>query len=97
MPDVYNKASKVVSGCVSCNLAATSYKRKITGTAHTLENDMTVGKNYIADVAYLPPSRRGNRFCLVMVERLTSFISALPLSTLTAESVAAALRILLES
>ena len=47
----------------------------------------------MADIAYLPPSRRGNRFCLVLVERLTSFISAIPLKSLTAESAANALRL----
>ena len=55
----------VVSGCVSCLLSATSYKGKITGTARTLGNYMKVDKNYIANVTYLTPSKRGNLFCLV--------------------------------
>ena len=41
----------------------------------------------------MPPSRRGYRFCLVIVERLTSFISAIPLKSLTAESTANAIRL----
>ena len=93
VPDVHKKAAKVIEACLSCLLASTSYKKKISGTSRTHEDDTTVGKNYVADIAYLPPSRRGNRFCLVLVERLTSFISAIPLKSLTAESAANALRL----
>ena len=41
----------------------------------------------------MPRSRRGYRFCLVIVERLTSFISAIPLKSLNADSTADAIRL----
>ena len=93
VPDVHRRASKVIEACLTCLLASTSYKKKISGTSHTHEDNTTVGQHYIGDIAYLPPSRRGYRFCLVLVERLTSFISAIPLKSLTAESAANALRL----
>ena len=93
VPDVHKKAAKVIEACLSCLLASSSYKKMISGTSRTHEDDTTVGKTYVADIAYMPPSRRGYRFCLVLVERLTSFISAIPLKTLTAESAANAIRL----
>ena len=47
----------------------------------------------VGDIAYLPQSSRGYKFCLVLVERLTSFVSAIPLKTLNAESTSNALRL----
>ena len=66
---------------------------KITGSSRTHESDTTVGQTYIGDIAYMPASRRGYRFCLVIVERLTSFISAIPLKSLTSESTSDAIRL----
>ena len=68
VPDIHKKATKVIETCLSCLLASTSYKKKISGTSRTHEDDTVVGRNYVADIAYLPPSRPGNRFCLVLVE-----------------------------
>ena len=65
VPDIHKKAAKVIEACLSCLLASTSYKKKISGTSRTHEDDTTVGRNYVADIAYLPPCRRSNRFCLV--------------------------------
>ena len=93
IPNVHEKASKVLKACLSCLLASTSYKQKITGSSRTHEKETKVGQTYVADVAYMPPSRRGYRFCLVLVERLTSFLSAIPLKTLTGESAANAIRL----
>jgi hypothetical protein len=45
------------------------------------------------DVAHLPRSSNGFKYIFVMVERLTSYITALPLRTLKASSLSAAFRI----
>ena len=74
-------------------LASTSYKHKISGSKRTYENNTQVGEVYFGDIAYLPQSRRGYRFCLVIVERLTSFVSAIPLKSLNAESTSNAIRL----
>ena len=71
----------------------TWYKHKISGSKRTYENNTQVGEVYFGDIAYLPQSRRGYRFCLLIVERLTSFVSAIPLKSLNAESTSNAIRL----
>ena len=92
VPNVFEKASKIIKSCLTCLLASTSYKQKISGSQRSYENNTKVGEVYIGDIAYMPRSRRGYRFCLVIVERLTSFISAIPLKSLNADSTADAIR-----
>ena len=79
VPNLIEKASKVIKSCLTCMLAQTSYKHKIKGSNRTFENNTQVGEIYVGDIAYLPQSSRGFKFCLVLVERLTSFVSAIPL------------------
>ena len=93
VPNLHEKASKVIKSCLTCMLAATSYKQKISGSKRTYESNRQEGEVYIGDIAYLPASTRGYRFCLVLVERLTSFVSAIPLKTLNAESTSNAIRL----
>ena len=68
-------------------------RQKISGSKRTYESNTEVEEVYVGDIAYLPPSRRGYRFCLVIVERLTSFVSAIPLKSLNADSTANAIRL----
>ena len=76
-------------------LAQTSYKHKIKGSNRTFESNTQVGQIYVGDIAYMPQSSRGFKFCLVLVERLTSFVSAIPLKSLNAESTSSAIRLLI--
>ena len=70
VPNLLEKASKIIKSCLTCMLTSTSYKHKISGSKRTYENNTQVGEVYVGDIAYLPPSSRGYRFCLVLVERL---------------------------
>ena len=92
-PGLDKKAQDCVKSCVSCRLAPLGYRRKITGSTRTLSGNETPGRNFCLDVAYLPLTERGFKFCAVVVETVTSFVSAIPLKQLNAQSLAAAIRL----
>ena len=91
--NVIGKANDVLKKCVSCTLAPVSYVKRIKGEKRANETDTTPGANYVIDCAYLPQSNRGYKFALILVDRLTSFVSAVPLKSLTAESLSNAYRV----
>jgi hypothetical protein len=76
--------------CTTCKLQKLSYKKK--GLKRSFENGITSGKHWSADIIYLPKLSNGFRFIFVMAERLTGFVTAMPLQTLTAGNLAAAIR-----
>ena len=59
------------------------------------QNDLQVGKIWAADLIYLPRSAIGFRYCLTLVERVTSYLAAVPLKTLNSGSVSQAMRLFL--
>ena len=92
-PGIDKKARDCVQSCVSCRLAPIGYRRKITGNTRTLSGNKVPGRNFCIDIAYLPLTERGYKFCAVVVETVTSFVSAIPIKQLTAHSLAAAIRL----
>ena len=65
------------------------------GMTRRWQNDMTPGRIWQADLLYMPPSCEGHKFILTLSERLTSYVCALPLKTLSVKHVCNALEIFL--
>ena len=83
---------KVTQSCGICVLQKESYKRKIKGTNRSDRENVTPGSIYFMDVAYLPKSTNGFKYAVILVERLTGYIAALPVRALTTSSMISAVR-----
>ncbi|MED5543239.1 MAG: hypothetical protein VX721_04010, partial [Thermoproteota archaeon] len=81
-------AKQIMERCLHCKLNTSRRKILVKGTQREFQNDETPGRIWTADLLYLPRSSEGFRFCLVLTERLTSYICGLPLKTLDVKHVA---------
>merc|ERR1712055_1003605 len=83
-----NKLAKLVTEkCLHCKLNKSRRKIMVKGTRREFQQDETPGRIWTADLLYLPRSSEGFRFCLVLAERLTSYVCGLPLKTLDVKHV----------
>ena len=80
-------AKQVMENCLHCKLNTSRRKIMVKGTHREFEKDETPGRVWTADLLYLPKSSEGFRFCLVLTERLTSYVCGLPLKTLDVKHV----------
>ena len=80
-------AKQVMEKCLHCKLNTSRRKMMVKGTQREFQRDETPGRIWTADLLYLPRSSEGFRFCLVLTERLTSYICGLPLKTLNVKHV----------
>merc|ERR1712030_217194 len=81
-------AKQVMEKCLHCRLNTSRRKMMVKGNQREFQKDETPGRVWTADLLYLPRSSEGFRFCLVLSERLTSYICGLPLKTLDVKHVA---------
>ena len=85
-------ATKVVKTCIICQICKNSYKRKQIWKARTFESDVTPGKIICSDIVYLPRDcSTQDKYLVLFTDRLTSFVSGVPLKILNSNSVANAL------
>ena len=85
-------ANKVVKNCIICQICKNSYKRKQIGKARTFESNVTPGKVICSDICYLPrDNTTQDKYLVLFTDRLTSFVSGVPIKTLNSNSVANAL------
>ena len=73
-------------------------KRKdltVKGLTRENQHDITPGKFWVADILYMPVSSEGHRFILTLTERLSSYVCALPLKSLTNRHVCNAVEVFL--
>merc|ERR1712055_1098539 len=80
-------AKQVMERCLHCKLNTSRRKIMVKGNQREFEKDETPGRVWTADLLYLPKSSEGFRFCLVLSERLTSYVCGLPLKTLNVNQV----------
>ena len=83
---------KVIQGCLHCVLNARRRKLLVKGSRRQFESNMTPGEIWVLDVIYLPRSNSGHNFVLVLTERLTSYLAAIALKSLTSHHVSEAFR-----
>ena len=67
------------------------------GDTRTYKNNQEPGKIWICDVSYLPPDKLQNKFALILVEQVSSYVVIFPLPDLRALTMAAMIRQFLSS
>ena len=78
-----------------CRLNAERKDLTVKGLTRENQNDITPGKFWVADILYMPVSSEGHRFILTLTERLSSYVCALPLKSLTVRHVCNAIEVFL--
>merc|ERR1711954_127030 len=85
-------SKKIVSKCLHCSLNIKKRKLNVKGENRTHGENLVPGQIWYLDVLVLPRSSSGNAFALVFTERLSSYVSALPLKNITNQAVCEAFR-----
>ena len=93
-PNLNTIAKQVKAKCTVCQLCKNNLKLKYSGQERQ-EKNLAVGQQYIFDVAYLPRDKLGYKYCLLMTEKVSSYIVAQPLKTLNSNNTSKALQQLL--
>ena len=91
-----NALKSIKNGCLICRLNADKRELAVKGVKRRWQNDITPGKIWQADILYMPTSNEGHRFILTLTERVTSYVCAIPLKTLSVKHVCSALEIFWE-
>ena len=91
-PNLNKIAKSIKNDCVICTLCKRNYKHKAVGLERKFENNENPGKHLIADVIYLNQDNLGFKYCLLLVDRLTSYTTAYPMKKLDSASCAAGLK-----
>ena len=81
-----------MKSCVICDLNRAPYNQKTSGTSRAESLLSRPGELIYIDSIYLNKSSSGNKYCIVFVDRLTSYITAIPVTNLKVENTIAALR-----
>lgn len=85
-------ATTIVKSCVICQICKNSYIRKQIGQARTFESDVTPGKIICSDIIYLPrDNSTQDKYLVLFTDRLTSFVSGVPIKVINYTTVANAL------
>ena len=91
-PNLSGLMKLIKDGCCVCTLTKRNYKRKVSGLTRDFEDSTSPGQHIQADVMYLPKDKFNYKFCLIVIDRLTSYLSAFPLKELTSTSCTEALK-----
>ena len=81
--------------CLFCRLNSDRRKLHVKGTYRTFQDDLQLNKVWTADILYLPKSAEGYQYILTMAEKITSYITAIPLKILSTKRVSDAFRVFL--
>ena len=88
-------AKRVVGKFLTCSLNSPNYNQKTSGSSRTDELNANPGQTIYMDCIYLNTTDEGYKFCVVFVDRVTSYITAIPLKALQIDTVMEAIRIFL--
>ena len=91
-PNISSLMKKIKESCTVCILTRRNYKRKVSGSTRQFEDSIQPGQHIQADVMYLPRDKNNYKFCLIIIDRLTSYLSCFPLKDLTSSSCTEALK-----
>ena len=86
--------SSVSTNCLICSLFKNAYKQNISGEKREF-SQMQPGQNLAVDIAYMPPSNRGCKFLLILVDLLTNYVIGYPLKKLDSDATAEKLSVYL--
>ena len=86
-----------MKSCVICELNRAPYNQKTSGTSQEESLLCRPGEIIYVDSIHLNRSSTGNKYCVISVDRLTSFITAVPVTNLKVENIIAALRTFLST
>ena len=75
-------AKRVTSKCITCSLNSPNYNRKTRGSSRQDELNVNPGQCYYMDCLYLNTTEDDYKYCIVFVDRVTSYISEVPLKAL---------------
>ena len=85
----------VKNACLICRLNSERKDLAVKGVTRENQNDLTPGRFWQADVLYMPASSEGHKYILTLTERLTSYVCALPLKSLSVRHVCNAIEVFL--
>ena len=77
---------RMCNSCSVCFLYSPKYTRKYSGLHRTFEKNSNVGEILYADIAYLHRDSNGNKYALILTDRLTSYTVAYALTETTMKS-----------
>ena len=89
---IENISRKIIAKCLHCTLNLRKRTSIVKGSHRTFEKNLVPGQVWIIDVLVLPRASSGHCFALVFTERLTSYVAALPLKTISNQSICEAFR-----
>ena len=80
-------AKRVVQKCVVCQLNSNNYNKKTSGTSRAESLDISPGETVYIDSIYLNSTHEGYKFCVVFVDRVSSYITAVPVKALKIDMI----------
>ena len=92
---IENALQSIKNSCLICRLNNNRRELAVKGTRRRWQDDLTPGRIWQADILYMPPTSEGHKYILTLTERLSSYICAIPLKTLSVRHVCAAMEIFL--
>ena len=76
-PGTSTIVKQIIQGCILCRLNRNKYKRSTTGNLCEHQDESTVGREWQADIGYLPRSKGGHKYVLIFAEKITSYIAGI--------------------
>ena len=95
MQNLDDALKSVKDTCLICRLNSERKDLAVKGVTRENQNDLTPERFWQADVLYMPASSEGHKYILTLTERLTSYVCALPLKSLTVRHVFNAIEVFL--
>jgi hypothetical protein len=83
---------KLAQSCLFCRLNQDRKVLQTKGSHRQYKNELTPGKIWNLDILYMPRSSSGFRYILTLVEKISSYICAMPIRTQISKPVAEAFR-----
>ena len=85
-------AKRVVKSCVICQLNSVNYNQKTSGITRGESLNTSPGEIVYVDSIHLNSTSAGFKFCVVFVDRVTSYLTAVPVKALKVENILEAVR-----
>ena len=82
-PNSPSLAKDILKKCLTCMLSPRGHLMKVKGAGRTFASTVSPNRVLFADTAYMPKTKDGYCFLMVLADLATGRISALPLKSLT--------------
>ena len=94
-PDAAKMARHIIQNCCVCQLNKKHYKPTTSGKNRGNEDNLEPGAIWQIDCIFMPKSKFGFKYILILIDRLTSYVVCIPLRALTVQTTTSALRFFL--